>query len=215
MMSISLKINGQSALLGREELSETIALQANGRTVYDSGLETAFSNINEIPQAPANTGMLGGTRVATTNGPRRIDELSAGDLVLNVQGHTAQVRHVLSTEAPSKSFLVRAPYFGLDHDVVFAPDQKIVFTSDIAEYLFGEETIIVPVWALNDARKVGHFETRGSDRMYQLQLDTPEPVAVGRCAVSALYKDGSTMGRVLTDEEARCFATEYRTGYHN
>ena len=88
-------------------------------------------------------------------------------------------------------------------------------TSDIAEYLFGEETVMVPVWSLNDGCRVGHFETRSTDRMYQVQLDTPEPLAIGRCAVSALYKDGATKGRVLSDEEARCFATEHRTGFRN
>lgn len=214
-MKISVKIDGQMAVLGREEMSETIALQANGRTAYDAGVKTAFSNINELPQAPANTGMMADTRVASPNGPRRIDEVVAGDLVLNAQGQTARVRHVLTTDAPRNSFLIRAPYFGLDQDVVLAPDQNLVITSDIAEYLFGEETVIVPVWALNDGMKIGHYETRSSDRMYQLQLDTPAPLAIGRCAVSALYKNGTTEGRVLSDEEARCFATEYRTGYQN
>ncbi|WP_298259126.1 Hint domain-containing protein [uncultured Litoreibacter sp.] len=215
MKHISFEIGGQTALLGQDEMSETIALQANGRDAYDAGVKTAFSNINEVPQAPANTGMMASTRITTPDGVRRIDELSIGDVVMDAQGRQAQVRHVLSTNAPRNSFLIRAPYFGLTHDVVFAPDQKIVVTSDIAEYLFGEETVIVPVWALNDGRKVGHYETRSSDRMYQLQLDTPEAVAVGRCAVSALYKDGATQGRVLSVEEARCFAGEYRTGFAN
>jgi len=215
MMQISYKLGGQMALLGSDEMSETVTLQANGRRAYDAGLKTTVSNINDIPQAPANTGLLAGTRVATPNGPRRMDELVAGDVVLDAEGHTAQVRHVLTTKAPRNSFLMRAPYFGLDQDMVVAPDQKIVFTSDIAEYLFGEETVIVPVWALNDGCKVGHYETVKSDLMYQLQLDTAAPVAVGRCAVSALHKDGATEGRVLTQEEARCFATEYRNGYHN
>ena len=215
MKYIALTIEGREALLGREALSETVALQANGRVANDAGFKPAFSNTNDLPEAPANTGMMADTRVATPNGPRRIDELSAGDLVLDAHGREARVHHVLTTDAPRNSFLLRAPYFGLDQDVVLAPDQKIVVTSDIAEYLFGEETVIVPVWSLNDGRKVGHFETRSSDRMYQLQLDTPEPLAIARCAVSALYKDGATQGRVLSEEEARCFATEHRTGFRN
>ncbi|WP_281856493.1 Hint domain-containing protein [Litoreibacter halocynthiae] len=215
MRQIALKINGHEAILGREELLETVALRANGRVANDVGLKPASSNINDLPEAPANTGMMADTRIATPAGPRRIDELSAGDTVLDAEGHEAKIRHVLKTDAPRNSFLMRAPYFGLDHDVVLAPDQKIVVTSDIAEYLFGEETVIMPVWALADGRKVGHYETRSTDRMYQLQLDTPEPMAIGRCAVSALYKDGATQGRVLSDEEARCFATEHRVGFHN
>lgn len=215
MKNIALTIDGQNALLGRDEVTETVALRANGPAAKSTSLRPSISNINDVPEAPANTGMIASTRVATPAGPRRIDELSAGDLVLDAQGRTAKVRHVLKTDAPRNAFLLRAPYFGLDQDVVLAPEQKIVVTSDTAEYLFGEETVIVPVWSLSDGRKVGHFETRSSDKMYQLQLDTPAPMAIGRCAVSALYKDGATEGRVLTDEEARCFATEYRSGFSN
>ncbi|RLJ41349.1 Hint domain-containing protein [Litoreibacter meonggei] len=215
MKHVTLTINGQDALLGHVEMSQTLALRANGRVANDGQIHPSFSNINDLPEAPVNTGMMADTRVATPSGPRRIDELSAGDLVLDTQGREAKINHVLTTDAPRNSFLMRAPYFGLDQDLVVAPEQKIVVTSDIAEYLFGEETVIMPVWALNDGRKVGHFETRSSDLMYQLQLDTPEPLAIGRCAVSALYKDGATEGRVLSDEEARCFATEHRVGFQN
>lgn len=215
MKYINVEFEGQTAVLGRSALSTEIAQQVNGRVANDAGTSFGYTNINDVPEAPANTGMLASTRVATPHGPRRIDELSSGDTVLDASGHEAQVRHVLTTDAPRNSFLVRAPYFGLDQDVVLAPDQKIVVTSDIAEYLFGEETIIVPIWALNDGLKVGHFETLSSDRMYQLQLDTPAPLAIGRCAVSALYKNGATEGRVLSQVEARCFATEYRVGFQN
>ncbi|EPX77442.1 Hint domain-containing protein [Litoreibacter arenae] len=215
MKHVALTIDGREALLGHVEKFQTMALRANGRVANDDDILPSFANIDDLPEAPANTGMMADTRVATPNGPRRIDELSAGDHVLDAEGRTATVRHVLTTDAPRNAFMLRAPYFGLDHDIVAAPDQRIVVTSDIAEYLFGEETVIMPVWALSDGRRVGHYETRKSDRMYQLQLDTPAPLAIGRCAVSALYKDGATQGRVLSDEEARCFATEHRSGYHN
>ncbi|SFR34549.1 Hint domain-containing protein [Litoreibacter janthinus] len=208
-------MSGRKALIGQEEQVEIVALRANGPAARTTDRDPVFSNINDLPEAPANTGMMASTRVATPSGPRRIDELSIGDVVLDAMGREAKVRHVLQTDAPRNAFLLRAPYFGLDHDVVLAPEQKIVVTSDTAEYLFGEETVIVPVWSLNDGRKVGHFETRSSDKMYQLQLDTPAPMAIGRCAVSALYKDGATQGRVLSDEEARCFATEHRSGFSN
>ncbi|MEP3347093.1 MAG: Hint domain-containing protein [Litoreibacter sp.] len=215
MKQISVKIDGQMAMLGRKESSKEVAMLANGRNAYEAGTQTAFSNVNDLPEAPANTGMMAETRVGTPDGPRRIDELHAGDVVFDAQGGEARVKNVLTTDAPRNSYILRAPYFGLNQDVVLAPEQKIVITTDIAEYLFGEETVIVPVWALNDGRKVGHFETRSSDRMYQLQLDTPEALSVGRCAISALHKDGATEGRVLSNEEARCFATEYHSGFQN
>ena len=172
------------------------------------------ANINALPQLPPNTGCCGSTRITTPEGAVRIDELQPGQLL----GHgtnRCKVGSVLSGPAPRDCYLLRAPYFGTDHDVILAPDQTLVFRSMIAEYMFGSETVMVPIWALADGRKVQHFETRKDTKMYQLQLDSPAPLQVGNCRVSALLKPNTTEGRLLTTQEARSFAAEYRNGFSN
>lgn len=190
-------------------------MAANGFDVSNGNDAPFHVNTNDLPAAIEGAGILGDTRVATPTGPCRVDELSAGDLVLDANGNPATIKHVLKASAPRDAFFLRAPYFGLDHDAVMGPNQHIVVTSDVADYLFGEETVMVPVWALCDARKVQHFETRSTDMLYQLQLDSAAPVKLGKCAIAALHKHGATEGRVLSDGEARCFATEYQIGFRN
>lgn len=172
------------------------------------------ANINALPQLPPNTGCFGSTRITTPDGAVRIDELQSGQ-ILGHGEHLCTVESVLTGYAPRDCFLLRAPYFGTDQDVILAPDQTLVFRSTIAEYLFGSETVMVPIWALADGRKVQHFETRKNTPMYQLQLDGPAPLQVGNCRVSALLKPNTTEGRVLTVQEARSFAAEYRNGFSN
>lgn len=215
MKYVALTLNGQTALIGQQALETRKQLAANGFAVSNGNHAPFHENINDLPAAVEGAGVMGDTRVATPDGPRRIDELAAGDLVIDATGATTKIKHVLKASAPRDAFFLRAPYFGLDQDAVMGPNQHIVVTSDIAEYLFGEETVLVPVWALCDSRKVQHFETRRSDLMYQLQLDSPAPVKLGKCAISALYKHGATEGRVLSTEEARCFQAEYRVGFQN
>lgn len=215
MKHVALTLNGQMALIGQNALEQRQQLTANGFDAANGTLAPIHGNTNELPAAIDGAGVLGATRVATPNGPRRIDELQGGNVVIDATGACATVRHVLTASAPRDAFFLRAPYFGLDQDAVMGPNQHIVVTSDIAEYLFGEETVMVPVWALNDGRKVFHFETRSTDKLYQLQLDSAAPVKLGKCAISALYKHGATDGRVLSDAEARCFQAEHRVGFHN
>lgn len=215
MRTVTLTINGQIAQLGQLSMSNTQRLWADGLAANTDDFNNSTSNAPETPSAPEGTGLLASTRIATPHGPRRIDEIAVGDIVLDTHGTEATVRHVLRAPTPRDAFFLRAPYFGLDQDTVLAPHQKMVVTSDIAEYLFGDDTVIVPVWALNDGRKVVHHETRSSDLMYQLQLDTSATLAIGDCAISALHKENTTKGRVLSEAEARCFAAEHFTGFRN
>lgn len=215
MKHVALTLNGQTALVGHQAMEARQQMAANGFDVSNGNHAPLHSNTNDLPEAVQGAGLLGDTRIATPNGPCRIDEMSTGDLVIDADGTTVTIKHVLTAPAPRGAFFLRAPYFGLDHDVVMGPNQHIVITSDVADYLFGEETVMVPVWALCDARKVQHFETRSSDKLYQLQLDNAAPVKLGKCAIAALHKHGATQGRVLSDEEARCFRSEHLIGFHN
>lgn len=215
MKHVALTVLGHTALIGQQPLAANGKMTADGFRASNGNHAPAHSNTNDLPAAIAGAGLLGDTKLATPNGACRIDELSAGDVVLNAQGGTSTIKHILKASAPRDAYFVRAPFFGLDHDAVMGPNQHIVVTSDAAEYLFGSETVLVPVWALCDARKVQHFETRATDTVYQLQLDTAAPIRLGKCAIAALYKHGVTKGRVLTQDEARCFAAEHRSGFAN
>jgi len=113
-----------------------------------------------------------------------------GDSVLDPAGNEVTVRHILKTPAARTAICIRAPYFGLDQDLVAGPDHCIAVTSDTAEYLFGRETVLVPVWALKDGLKARHWEMAPRTDLYQVQLDQAAALRIGKCAVESMPKSG-------------------------
>ncbi|MDA8747650.1 Hint domain-containing protein [Litoreibacter sp.] len=214
-MQITVQANGYLGFLGRVSVKSEMLAQINGRDSADGGFEPATDNINAAPVAQAQTGLLGTTRVATPNGPVAVQELVSGDLVLDAHGNSVAVSHVLKTPAAKTAICIRAPYFGLNQDLIIGADHRIAVTSDIAEYLFGEETVLVPVWAVKDGRKAQHWETAPGTHFYQIQLETLAVIKVGNCSLESMPKSGRTVGKILSEEEARCFACEHKTGYQN
>ncbi len=219
MTRITIQIGSKLGFLGRADLLssgiKSSLAQVNGtQTSYGApGLDHA--NTNDMPQARPETGLLGSTRVATPTGQVAIQDLRPGDLVLDPSGAKVTVRHILKTPTAKTAICIRAPYYGLNQDLVAGPDHHIAVTSDIAEYLFGAETVLVPVWALKDNRKAQHWEMAPNTNLYQVQLDKAAALSIGKCAVETMPKSGQSIGKVLSQEEARCFAAEHKSGYQS
>ncbi|WP_298295390.1 Hint domain-containing protein [uncultured Litoreibacter sp.] len=215
MKQITVQAYGQLAYLGRVSTQPELVLQANGRPSVGGGVLPGIGNINAAPQACAETGLLGTTRVATPDGPVELQELVPGDLVLDGNNVAVAVKHILKTPMTKTAICIRAPYFGLDQDLVIGADHRVAITSDTAEYLFGAETVLVPAWAIKDGRKAQHWELAPKAQLYQIQLETAATLKVGKCALESMPKSGQTVGKVLSVEEARCFAAEHKSGYQN
>lgn len=178
-------------------------------------LESKTCNTNAIPFAPENTGIYGDALIETPAGHKKLSALSDGDEILDGRRHRARVLHKLVAHNPKALYIMRAPYFGLHQDIVLGANQRVVITCDIANYLFGETTVMVPVWALCDGRKVLRDQTHRNKEIYQLQISSVSPIKFGECEMSLLYKHGLTYGKLLTDDEARYFAAEYTLGFCN
>lgn len=215
MTKITIQANGQLAALGRATAEAELLQQVNGRDVATAIGAYGNANANAVPQARAATGFMGTTRLATPTGQVLVQDLQQGDVVLDATNTPVSVRHILKTGITKSAICVRAPYFGLDQDLVIGSDHRIAITSDIAEYLFGEETILVPSWAIKDGRKAQHWEMPPNTHLYQIQLETTAALKVGKCAVESMPKSGQSIGKVLTQEEARCFFGEHKTGYQS
>lgn len=174
-----------------------------------------IANDNLQPLAKLDTGMLAQTRIQTPNGPTAIFDLKIGAAILDPFGKQATIRSILIAPTTRKALRLRAPYFGLDQDLIVGTNHLVTMTSDAAEYLFGEETVSVPAWALRDNRRVLHHELSSQDRLRQLQLDRPTDITIGKCAVGSYEKLATPVAKILNDSEARSFAAEYRTGFFN
>ncbi len=86
--------------------------------------------------------------VETDEGYVRAGNLKRGDLVRTEQTGLVPVLHTVKRTVPARgSFApirLRAPYFGLQQDIIVAPDQRLVIRGSEVEYLFGREAVLVP-----------------------------------------------------------------------
>ena len=219
MKQITLQAFGRLGFLGRLDKRSPALAQVNSPAFGRSGADGTFlpsaANVNDLPKPRAETGLLGSTRLDTPEGQKEVQHLRPGDHVLDAEGRELRVQHIIKAPATRTAICLRAPYFGLNQDLVVGEDHRIAVTSDAAEYLFGAETVLVPAWALKDARRALHWDMAPRTDLYQVQLDRAAPLRVGKCAVESMPKSGQSIGKVLSDEEARCFAVEHRSGYQN
>jgi hypothetical protein len=88
------------------------------------------------------------TPIETANGYRQAGELQRGDLVRTDEGDLVPVLGVVHRNVPARgSFApirVCAPYFGLEQDILIAPDQRLVLRGTEVEKLFGKDAVLVP-----------------------------------------------------------------------
>ncbi|MCA0273108.1 MAG: Hint domain-containing protein [Proteobacteria bacterium] len=92
-------------------------------------------------------GLLAGSLVTTPEGPRSIETLRPGDLVLGAGGGPVPVLWQGGAELPALPGLgpvrLKAPFHGLDHDLVTLPDQLVAIGGRDVEYQFGAERVMV------------------------------------------------------------------------
>lgn len=216
MKSVCFEMNGQVETLGQLPTFVALSNRVNAAVAFETWWEADLANVDASPDAEADIGLLGPTRVTTPNGPVRIDELKTGQLVIDHLGNTTKVRSV-SISAPTKhAVILRAPYFGLDHDLTLGNNHRILMQSEMAEALFGEESVLMPAWALKDGKRVKFTELTKRERLYEVKLESGNALRVGNCAVASKPRIGaSPIALPLSDSEARCFSTSYRNGFHN
>lgn len=198
-----------------DDLTLTNSLEMNGAGVTSSPTRHRCANSNAQPPARADTGLHPQTRIRTPYGAAAIGDLKVGATVVNPDGDTAIIRDILTAPTTRRALRLRAPYFGLDQDLIVGINHRLTMTSDTAEYLFGVETVSLPVWALRDDRRVMHHELATKDSLHELQLDRAADLAIGNCSVGSFPKHNAPIARELNDQEARCFAAEYRVGFFN
>ena len=108
---------------------------------------TTLAVSDRIEAAGLNGGIAAGTRVETIDGPKPVERLLPGDLV-QTMGHGFQpLRFVVIREVPALGscapIRLRAPFFGLDHDLVVSPEYRLLISGADAEYLFGTDSVLV------------------------------------------------------------------------
>lgn len=214
MKQVSFESRGKRAVLGRMAPTGAIARQINAEDAIRLWWDAASANVNFPPDAAPDTGLLATTRIRTPNGLINLNDLSAGDLVLDHTGAETRVTSVAVAGKSRSALRFRAPYFGLDQDLVVGANQCLWMQSDRAEQMFGVEEVLMPAWALKDQKRVHFVELTPSDKLIEVKLESGGAVMVGGCALASKQIAGETaQARDLTESEARGFSSYYRAGF--
>jgi hypothetical protein len=161
----------------------------NGKLYLDEDLIYLAASTEIEPVGPMPT-MSVDTPIATPDGYRRIGELKRGDTVFSNEGLVVPVLHQISRTVPARgSFVpvrVRAPYFGLQRDVLVAPSQRLVITGSEVEYLFGQEAVLVPVCHLSGGSSAIPVSGHATITYSQLLLPGHEALVASGAEVESL-----------------------------
>lgn len=151
--------------------------------------------IAEFGLLPTDLPALDGNAILqTTRGPVAARNLKPGMHLLTVTGQPMPLRWIearprlcLGRNAP---VLMRAPYFGLTHDICVTPETRVLRSGPAVEYIFDHEMVLMA--ASDMTASPGAFRDRREPVRYffHLMLDDHACVSVDRCGVeTALLAD--------------------------
>ncbi len=136
-------------------------------------------------------GLTGSVRIETPNGPTYADRLRRGDLVATAAGDLVPVLHTVRRTVPARgSFrpvLIRAPYFGLNRDIVVAPQQRLVLSGSEVEYMFGKEAVLIPARHLVNGVSTLFADCPDLVTYHHLLLPGHEAILAAGSPVESLY----------------------------
>ncbi len=123
-----------------------------------------------------------------------------GDLVQTMESGLVPVLGTVSRVVPAKGSFepvrLRAPYFGLQQDIIVAPDQRMVIGGPEVEYMFGHEAVLVPARHLVNGVSAISGAPTPTVTYHQLILPAHESMVAAGCPVESLY-----LGRIRRKPE--------------
>ena len=132
----------------------------------------------------------GNTLIKTPHGLVPICKLRAGQRVVTAAGDVAQIRWCGSTLLPARGrfapLVMRAPYHGLQRDIIVAADQRLRMAGSEIEYLFGTENVAMRAGHLADDVSVTRIQSGPTHRYWQLLLDRAAPMSVAGMTIEGL-----------------------------
>ncbi len=149
-----------------------------------------FAFADHIAPVGPMPGLSGAAPVATPKGYRPARDLQAGDTVISANGDVVPVLHRAVTVMPAlsgfRSVRIRAPFAGLQRDVVVAAHQMVQVQGDEVAYLFGQDRALVPAGLLlasgaahvTAAQPVAHY--------VNLVLPNADPILVAGLPMQSL-----------------------------
>lgn len=160
--------------------------------------------VTEGPHPPVTGAWIGtATPVETARGPVPAGQLRPGERIRTADNGLVPVLGLHRIVTPSRGtlapVLLRAAYFGMAEDVLVSPDQPVWFEGPEAEYLFGEDAVLVPARHLVDGQAALWDDRRSLAVGVMLDLGLPELVLSGSCWLPSRIAPGQSAPRRLLD----------------
>ncbi|MDJ0825195.1 MAG: Hint domain-containing protein [Rhodobacter sp.] len=146
---------------------------------------------DQIEPVGLPAGIVEGALVETASGPRRIETLQPGDLVVTEGRGYAPVRRVIHRELPAagrfRPVTLYAPFFGLNRDLTVAQDHRLMIRGADAEYLFGADGVLVEARHLARTAAAPVRDRQATVAYVQVVLDHHDCLMVSGAWVESLY----------------------------
>ncbi|PIV77544.1 MAG: hypothetical protein COW54_14530 [Rhodobacteraceae bacterium CG17_big_fil_post_rev_8_21_14_2_50_63_15] len=129
--------------------------------------------------------------VLTPRGEVPIGQLRRGDLVETDGVTQVPVLQAIARRVPGygsfRPVRLRAPYFGLRHDIIVSPQQRLVIRGSEVEYLFGSEAVLVPARHLVNGFSALLADAPPVITYHQLLLPGHEEIIAAGTRTESLY----------------------------
>ncbi|UWR22399.1 Hint domain-containing protein [Sulfitobacter sp. S190] len=172
-----------------------------GRGQQDFAQDVIFAALsNDIEPVGPSPSLAPDTPIATPWGYRAASTLKRGDTVYTHEGDVVPVLHNVLREVPARGsyapIRMRAPYFGLQEDIVIGPDQHVVIDGPEVEYLFACEKVLTPARHLVNGFAARPETTGPTARYCQLILPQHETLLAAGAPLESMY-----IGRMRRDQQ--------------
>ncbi len=131
------------------------------------------------------------TPVLTPHGYRPIGTMQPGDTVVSASGDIVPVLGVFKKVTPpfgsNAPVRLRAPYFGLQSDLVMAGTQRLIVGGSDVEYTFGQDTVLIPARHLINGTAAIAQPASSTMTYYQLLLPESEAFIASELCLESLF----------------------------
>lgn len=145
------------------------------------------------------------TPVETSLGPVAAGNLHPGAMIMTADHGPLPLHALRRFELPSRgSFapvLLRSPFFGQRQDLLVSADQLITVSGAEAEYLFGEDAVLMRAGDLVDGRTALSDQRRAVTGSVELDLGRPALIEADNCLLACGYTEAESGLRCLHSYE--------------
>lgn len=153
-----------------------------GRTFKSTEVTGAYDGSSASGIA---SGLVAGTRVATSIGWRAVEAIAPGDLALTFDGGMQAVRRISRNvlwssprNCPEHLWPLQVPTgaLGNQREMFLLPEQVVMVESDTAEDAYGDPFALLPAAALSGFRGINRVKPHGEIVVYTLHFDKEQIV---------------------------------------